>query len=127
MRELFKILQIEPNYSTAYHPQTDGQSERVNQYIEQYLRLYTSYQQEDWDRFLALAEFAYNNSENKTIGTTPFFADMGRHPIYSPRHLNTQGKEIPVTKEYIEQRRKAEDDIRAAITIAGDKSKEYYD
>lgn len=127
LKELYSILQIEPNFSTAYHPQTDGQSERVNQYIEQYLHLYTSYQQEDWDRFLALAEFAYNNSENKTIGTTPFFADTGRHPIYTPRRLNPQGKEIPMTKEYIELRQKAEDDIRAAITIAGETSKEFYD
>lgn len=127
LQELYKALQIEPNFSTAYHPQTDGQSERVNQYIEQYLRLYTSYQQDDWDRFLALAEFAYNNSENKTIGTTPFFADTGRHPIYSPRRLNPQGKEIPATKEYLEQRQKAEDDVRAAITIAGEQHKKHYD
>lgn len=127
LQELYKALQIEPNYSTAYHPQTDGQSERVNQYIEQYLRLYTSYQQDDWDRFLALAEFAYNNSENKTIGTTPFFADTGRHPNYSPRRLNPQGKEIPATKEYLEQRLRAEDDIRAAITTAGEHHKKHYD
>lgn len=77
LKALYKDLNIEPRFSTAYHLQTDGQSERVNQFIEQFLRLYTNYQQDDWDRFLAMAEFAYNNTENKSIKTTPFFADTG--------------------------------------------------
>lgn len=127
LKELYRALNIEPRFSTAYHPQTDRQSERVNQFIEQYLRLYTSYQQDDWDRFLAMAEFAYNNTENRSTKTTPFFADTGRHPTYTPRRLNKNGVEIPSTAAYLEQRRKAEDDIRAAITLAGNENKQYYD
>ncbi|OCB89288.1 hypothetical protein A7U60_g3544 [Sanghuangporus baumii] len=57
MKELYKLLHIEGNPSTAYHPQTDGQTERVNQELEQYLRLYVNYRQSDWADWLALAEF----------------------------------------------------------------------
>lgn len=74
-----------------------------------------------------MAEFAYNNTENKSIKTTPFFADNRRHPNYTPRRLNRQGTEIPSTETYLEQQRKAEDDIRVAITLAGNKNKTYYD
>lgn len=127
LKALYKKLRIEPHFSTAYHPQTDGQSERVNQFLEQFLRLYTNYQQNDWDRFLAMAEFAYNNTENRSTKTTPFFADIGRHPNYTPRRLNRQGQEIRTTEAYLEQRRKAEDGIRAAITLAARENKKYYD
>ena len=61
MKELYKLLRIEGNPSTAYHPQTDGQTERVNQELELYLRMYVDYRQSDWSEWLALAEFAYNN------------------------------------------------------------------
>ncbi|KAG8916674.1 hypothetical protein FRC01_002921 [Tulasnella sp. 417] len=87
-RQTYERLQIEPRFSTAYHPQTDGQTERANQEIEQFLRLYTSHRQDDWDQYLALGEFAYNNRLNASIGTTPFFADLGRHPKYTPKRLN---------------------------------------
>lgn len=73
-------LHIKSNLSTAYHPETDGQTERVNQILEQYLRLYTSYQQDDWDSLLPLAEFAYNSTPHEATGMTPFFANKGFHP-----------------------------------------------
>ncbi|KAE8206965.1 hypothetical protein CF327_g7448 [Tilletia walkeri] len=69
-RSLCKLLGIKQALSTAYHPQTDGQTERVNQSLEQYLRTFTNYQQSDWSDFLPLAEFAYNNSEHSTTQTT---------------------------------------------------------
>ncbi|CAD6962302.1 unnamed protein product, partial [Tilletia controversa] len=81
-RSLCKLLGIKQALSTAYHPQTDGQTERVNQSLEQYLRNFTNYQQSDWSDFLPLAEFAYNNSEHSTIKTTPFFANKGYHPSF---------------------------------------------
>ena len=57
--------------STAYHPQTDGQSEALNRVIEDYLRAYTSEDQTVWARLLPLAQFAYNNSRNSTTGVSP--------------------------------------------------------
>ena len=66
--------------STAYHPQTDGQTERVNQVLGGYLRIFVNYDQNDWYHLLPLAEFAYNNSATSAHGMTPFFANYGYHP-----------------------------------------------
>src|SRR6202030_1003314 len=68
--------------STAYHPETDGQTERVNQILEQYIHLYINYQQDDWVSLLPLAEFAYNNTPHSTTQVTPFFANTGYHPRF---------------------------------------------
>lgn len=68
--------------STAYHPETDGQSERVNGVINQYLRVYCTYLQDDWVDLLATAEFSYNNSWQASIKTTPFIANFGRNPSF---------------------------------------------
>ena len=61
MRDWYKLLNIEGNPSTAYHPPTDRQMERINQEIEQYLRIFINYHQSDWAGWLPMAEFAYNN------------------------------------------------------------------
>ena len=61
MKELNDILGIKTKLSMAYHPQTYGQTERVNQEIEQYLRLFVSHRQNDWPEWITSAEFAYNN------------------------------------------------------------------
>ena len=65
--------------SSAYHPETDGQSERVNQVLEQYFRCFTSYEQTDWASFLPPAEFSYNNARHEATGVSPFFANYGLH------------------------------------------------
>ena len=65
----------------AYHPQTDGQSERSNQWIEQYLHFWVDHQQTNWHHYLSLAEFAHNSWKNETTGQTPFEVLMG----YTPR------------------------------------------
>ena len=83
-RALSKLLQFKLNFSTAYHPQTDGQTERTNQIVEQYLRIYCSYQQDDWSSFLPLAEFAYNNTSHSATQVSPFFANKGYHPSIQP-------------------------------------------
>ena len=51
-----------PTLSTAYHPQTDGQTERVNSVLEQYIRTFCSFRQDDWDLLLPLSQFAFNNT-----------------------------------------------------------------
>ena len=67
--------------STAFHPQTDGQTERLNQTIEAYLRAFVSKEQDDWKRLLPMAEFAYNNSATTGNGMSPFYANYGFHPV----------------------------------------------
>ena len=93
MKELYKLLHIEGNPSTAYHPQTDGQTERVNQELEQYLRLYVNHRQSDWSEWLALAEFAHNNREHSATKMSPFYANMGRHPM-DPSHARTSSPNL---------------------------------
>ncbi|THH03770.1 hypothetical protein EW145_g6019 [Phellinidium pouzarii] len=81
MRELYKLLHIEGNPSMAYHPQTDGQTEHVNQELEQYLQLYVNHCQTDWADRLSIAEFAYNNCEHSATKMSPFYANTGVHPM----------------------------------------------
>jgi hypothetical protein len=78
--ELCKQLGIQQNISTAYHPRTDGQSERSNQWLEQYLRFWVNERQDDWAQYLPLAEFAHNNWPNESTRESPFHVLMGYHP-----------------------------------------------
>ena len=80
VQELCRTLGIQQNTSSAYHPRTNGQSERNNQWVETYLRFFTNHQQTNWAAYLPLAEFAHNNWKNETTKNTPFFLLMGYHP-----------------------------------------------
>jgi hypothetical protein len=79
-KEVMSFLGIKQRMSTAFHPHTDGQTERVNQVLEAYLREYCSYEQDDWMQLLPLAEYAYNNSFSTATGLSPFYANYGYHP-----------------------------------------------
>ena len=80
MKELYRLLGIKLASSMAYHLQTDGQTERVNQELEQYIRLFVNECQDNWNSLIPLAEFAYNNHVHSLTQQTPFFLDTGRHP-----------------------------------------------
>lgn len=82
-KALCQRLKIKANLSRAFHPETDGQTERANQDAERHLRTYCSYMQDDWVRLLPIAEFADNNAVADVIGLTPFFANKGFHPRMS--------------------------------------------
>lgn len=79
-QELNRLLGIETRASTAFHPQTDGQTERVNMEIESYLRMFFNQRQTDWAEWLPLVEFSYNNHRHSSTQATPFELDTGRHP-----------------------------------------------
>jgi len=74
---LIQLLQVKLNVSTAFHPETDGQTERVNQTLEQYLRSYCSYQQDDWVSLLPFAEHAYNISLSESAKASPCEINYG--------------------------------------------------
>ena len=82
MKELYRLLGIEAATSTAYHSQTDGQTEWVNQELEQYLRLFVRERQDDWYTLLPLAEFSYNNHVHSSMQQTPFLDALP--PRYRP-------------------------------------------
>ncbi|MBW0528872.1 hypothetical protein O181_068587, partial [Austropuccinia psidii MF-1] len=80
-------LKISRDLSTAYHPETDGPAERVNQILEQYFWMYVSYHQDDWNTCLPLAEFAYNNSDHSSTKQSPLFTFYGRDPQFDSVHI----------------------------------------
>ena len=63
----------------AFHPQADGQTERMNQVLEQFLRMFTTRRQDDWAHLLPITEFAYNNAYHSTTRFSPFYATYGYH------------------------------------------------
>lgn len=73
-------LGVTLKHSSAFHPETDGQTERINAIVEQYLRSFINFSQNDWAKWLPLAEFASNNAVSETISVSPFFANYGFHP-----------------------------------------------
>jgi len=79
-KEFLSALDIRPRMSTAFHPQTDGQTERLNQTIEAYLRSFVNFEQDNWVELLPMAEFSYNNSVTSPTGISPFYANFGYHP-----------------------------------------------
>jgi hypothetical protein len=80
MQEICRIMGIERNPSTAYHPRTDGQSERSNQWIETAIRFISDHHQTNWAPYLPIAQFAHNNWPSETTRKSPFFLLMGYHP-----------------------------------------------
>ena len=83
-RELCCTLGITQNISTAYHPQTDGQSECTNQRLEQYLHIFIDYHQQNWASLLPLAQYTLNAWPNATTKKAPLRTDHGTHPMSPP-------------------------------------------
>ena len=90
--------------STAFHPQTDGQTERLNQTLEQYLRSYVNQQQDNWVELLPIAEFAYNSAKSEATGVSPFFANYGYQPeaYRQPRKDKTRAESAIVLAESLQ-------------------------
>ena len=89
-KELCRILGTKQNLSTAYHPQTDGLAERTNQWVEQYLRIYGNATQDDWARYLPMAQYVHNSWPHEITRKTPFELLMGSNPrSISPQRSHT--------------------------------------
>ena len=80
IEEFTRALEMSKQLSIAYHSQTDGQMERINQEIGIFLQYYVNYQQDNWTEWLAAAEFQYNDKRHTAIGRMPFKLNFGRHP-----------------------------------------------
>ena len=111
-------LSVKRKLSTAYHPQTDGQTERLNQTMEQYLRSYINYQQDDWTDFLPLAEFAYNNSKHATSGISPFFALYGYNPEFGAATHDPKTGESINAAERLTQLKKIHEQLKIDLGSA---------
>jgi hypothetical protein len=79
-QSLRQALDMKIHFTLGYHPKGDGQTEQLNQTLEQYLHIFCNYQQDNWSLLLLLGEFAYNNALSASTSTSPFFANKGYHP-----------------------------------------------
>ena len=123
MRELNRMLGIKSKISIAFYPQTDGQMERVNQELEQYLRMFIDHKQEQWPDWLGTAEFAYNNKVHSSTKTSLFKANYGQDPrigfeVRKKRKYQGAGKFVTKIKEI---QKKA----KAALKKAQEEMKKY--
>lgn len=80
-RSLGSLLRMRLHFTSGHHPAANGQVERINSTLEQYLRIYCNYQQDNWSKLLPLAEFSYNNAPQASTGVSPFFATRGYDPL----------------------------------------------
>jgi transposase InsO family protein len=123
--ELYKLLGIKLATSTAYHPQTDGQTERVNQELEGYLRIFTSQRQDDWDELLPLGEFSHNNHVYSSTQQTPFMVDTGRHPCMGFEPQQPRSK-LESVNEFADHMALGIEEAKSALTKAKDEYTMYY-
>ncbi len=127
MKELYQLLDIMPNASTAFHPQTDGQTERVNQEIEKYLRIFVNYRQDNWTDWLPLAEFAHNNWVHSTTGKSPFMILYGCNPRLIPDASNYYSISNPAAEEFMTMMSDIHQETRNALQKAVTNMKRQYD
>ena len=125
-RELYRLLGIKLASSTAWHPQTDRQMERINQELDQYLRLFVNKRQDNWYDLLPMAEFQHNNHVHSATQQPPFLLDTGRLPRmgFEPQQ-NPSGLET--ANEFTERMRTAIDEAKSTIHKAQNDMKRYYD
>lgn len=108
-----QLMGTKRKLSTSFHPQTDGQTERLNQTLEQFLRVYVNKTQDNWSQLLPMAQFTYNNSTMVT-GDTPFYINFGKHPtIQHDAGLDTTN--VPKANEIHELRRSVIDNLASQL------------
>ena len=119
-RALFKHVGVKLSVSTAYHPQSDGQTERDNRTLESIIRNFVSTNFDNWDTLLPAAEFSYNNSKQKSTQETPFFLNYGMHPVTPlDRVVNVPiDTDVAATTDFLKTIKKANESACAHITTA---------
>ncbi len=124
-----RLLGTQTRLTTAFHPQTDGQTERMNRVLEDMLRAFVSPMMDDWDELLPACEFAINNSYNSTVHNTPFFLNYGRHPRTPMwhEHGNVPSDKVPAAKALAKRIDKALKQAKQCMDAAQQRQKAYYD
>jgi len=125
IKKLNGMLEIESKLSMAFHPQTDGQTKRVNQELEQYLRMFIDHRQEQWPEWLGTAEFAYNNKAHSSTKTSLFKANYGQDS-----RMGFKGKKkgkYTGAEKFIEKMKEIQEEAKAALGKAQADIKKYTD
>ncbi|QRW23856.1 Retrotransposable element Tf2 protein [Rhizoctonia solani] len=122
---LYKRLDIKPTYSTAYHPQTDGQTEQIQQEAKIFIRMFGNHRQSDWVSLLPLAKFALNNLKQTSTGKSPFQICYGYNPRFTVGQKSDES--VPNADKHAEFLEKGYDEVKAALSISQERMKHFYD
>ena len=123
--ECMRILGTARHMSTAFHPQSDGQTERTNIVLEDMLRHFVSPCQDDWDELLDCAEFAANNAYSASVQNTPFRLNYGQDPL-TPMSIEAQTN-IPAARDFVHGMHESLKAAKRAMQAAQDRQKAHYD
>ena len=116
LRELWHLTGTEAAMSTAYHPQTNRETERMNREIEAYLRIFCSSHPLEWVEYLPNLEFAFNNREHSATKQLPFYLMYGSHPKALPLHFPIS--KVPTIQEWLAKRVRVHEEASAALNHA---------
>jgi len=125
IKELNNLLEIQTKLSTAYYPQMDGQTERINQKLEQYLRVFIDHRQEQWPDWLGMAEFAYNNKIHAATKTSPFKVNYGQDLRMGFKERRK--RKYKAAGKFIEKIKKIQKEAKAALEKAQEEMKKFGD
>ena len=125
MKELYETLGIKGNPSTAHHPQTDGQTEQVNQSVKEFLTMFVNDKQDDWSDWLAVAQFCHNNWKHSATTYSPFFLTYGYHPNkgLEPKREYT----VEAVGDFVQQIGDAHETAKKALERSNELMKNQYD
>ena len=124
-KELNKMLGIETKLSIAYHPETDGQTERTNQELEQYLRMCVNHRQNNWAEWLATAEFTFNNKVHTAMRSSLFQVNYGRE-LRMGFDIRKKGKNEKA-EEFVKEMKERHEEARAALVKSQEEMKRQAD
>lgn len=124
---LHRALGVDLRMSMAFHPQTDGATKRTNQTVEDLLRAHCSVHQRDWEKYLPMVEFAFNNAQNASTGETPFFLNYGFHPETLLSAALPRAEQTPAAQAYLHARFEAQEHARRMVHVAQNRQRQQYD
>lgn len=116
-------MQVSQAPSTAFHPQTDGQVERTNALLEDHLRHFCNDEQNDWVKWLPMAEFAYNNTASSSTKLSPFFAQLGFHPRFNSLVASSG---IPAADSFVQHLQRIQASLVDSLTAAKEAQARFY-
>ncbi|POV98898.1 hypothetical protein PSTT_14130 [Puccinia striiformis] len=123
-KEVQRLLRIKPAPSTAWHPRTDGQTERANQTVETFLRHFVSDRQDDWYHLLPIAELVFNNSVSASTGFSPFFSQYAFHPRINSL---SEGSTVPAAEQFVTRLNDVQLTLQDNMKHAKEIQRKYFD
>ncbi len=127
MKDLYNLLQVKGNASTAYHPQTDGQTKQVNQEIEKYLCMFVNHLQTNWAEWLSLTAFTHNNCTHSSTGKSPFEVNYGYNPAVLPGTKSTAPFHTPASDTFVSKMQEVHATAKKSLEKAALQMKAQYD